>query len=107
LNERLADFCRFFLEICLDQVRFMSGQLSLEKVESRIEWYVERSQVSGNKLPKESARLLRALFMEGEVQRGRAATILNVPETTYRRIRDKLFQEGLIVSVGPKRPLHN
>lgn len=105
LNERLADFCRFFLEICLDQVQFMSRQLSLEKIESRIEWYVERSQGGENKLPRESARLLRALFMEGRIPRGRAASILNVPETTYRRIRDKMQAQGLIVSSGPRQPL--
>ena len=40
-NEGLIYFCRFFLEVCLDQVEYMGGLLRLEELVERIRRYVE------------------------------------------------------------------
>jgi len=106
LNERLADFCDFFLGVCLDQARFMTGQLRLEKIEQRIEWFVrERSQRSGNRLPLRASRLLRAVFMQGHVPRGQVPAILNTSETSSRRLVRQLTDEGLLTSESHRAPL--
>lgn len=106
LNERLADFCDFFLGVCLDQARFMTGQLRLEKIEQRIEWFVrERSQRSGNRLPLRASRLLRAVFMQGRVPRGQVPAILNTSETSSRRLVRQLTDEGLLTSESHRAPL--
>jgi Fic family protein len=104
LNERLADFCEFFLEVCFDQINFIKKQLRLEKIESRIEWFVsERS--TKNEMPQSSSRLLRALFMQGNVKRGEVPSILNTSETTSRRIVRKLTDLGLVTSTSHRAPL--
>ena len=106
INERLADFCEFFLGVCLDQIQFMTKQLRLEKVEQRIEWFVrERSQGGNAKLPHKASRLLRAVFMQGQVPRGQAPEILNTSETSSRRIVRQLLDEGLLTSDSHRAPL--
>jgi len=105
-SELLADFCHFFFEICLDQIGFMEKLLRLEEIEARIEWYVEkRTRGSKKDLHPDSSRLLRALFMRGEIERGEGPTILNASETTYRRIVKQLMEEGLVVSDSQRSPL--
>lgn len=107
-SELLADFCHFFFEICLDQIGFMEKLLRLEEIEARIEWYVEKRTRGSKKdlnLHPDSSRLLRALFMRGEIERGEGPTILNASETTYRRILKQLMEEGLVVSDSQRAPL--
>jgi len=105
-SELLAGFCEFFFEICLDQIHFMEKLLRLEEVESRIEWFVEKlSRGEHQELHPRASRLLRALFMHGNVERGEGPTILNTSKTTYRRILRSLFSMGLVESDGPKSPL--
>lgn len=106
LNERLADFCEFFLGVCLDQIDFMARQLCFKKMESRIEWYVSgRSERKKTKLNAKASRLLKAVFMQGKISRGRAPTIMNTSETTSRRIVRQLIVEGLITSPNHRAPL--
>lgn len=106
-SERLADFCAFFLNTCLEEIHFLQLQLRLEEIEQRIEWYVgHRAKAAPSKrLHKKSAWLLRALFMRGSVERGEGPTLLNVSETTYRRIVRQLLKDGLVASDSPKAPL--
>lgn len=105
-SELLADFCVFFFETCLDQIHFMEGLLRLEEIEARIEWYVEkRARGSKGDMHPKASRLLRALFMRGQIERGEGPNILNVSETSYRRILKQLLQEGLVVSDSQRAPL--
>ncbi|NDV28147.1 Fic family protein [Desulfovibrio sp. JC010] len=105
-SELLADFVEFMFEVCLDQIGFMSNLLSLETIERRIEWFVEVNSLKrGGKLHPDSARLLRAVFMQGKVKRGEAGTILNKATSTARKIVKELIDEGLLTSATPKSPL--
>ncbi len=98
-QEELSDFCNYFLEVCLDQIRFMTDLLGLERIESRIDWYVEtRSRDTENPLKPEAARLLRALFMRGELPRGEAPKVMNMSERSARRIVSQILKEGLAAS---------
>ena len=105
-DDLLADFCKFFFEICLDQIRFMEGLLRLDQIETRIDWYVEtRAKQDKNPLRVETAKLLRAVFMRGAIQRGMAAEILNMSERNARRIVSALIKDGLLQSQSHRASL--
>lgn len=105
-EDLLADFCAFFFSVCIDQIKFMEGLLGLSQIESRIDWYVEtRSKQANRPLRTESAKLLRAVFMQGAIARGRAAGILNMSERNARRIVSILLEEGLLQSENHRAPL--
>jgi Fic family protein len=103
----LGVFCRFFLDACLDQVRFMGSLLELEGLLARIDDYVRRraSGGLGVKLPAESSHLLREVVLRGEVARGEATRITGVSERTARRITSQLVKEKLLLSDTPKGPI--
>lgn len=100
----LTAFARFFLEVSLDQIRFMSSLLELDGLLSRIEDYVERRARGGlgPKLPREARHLLVEALLRGEVSRGEAARITGASERTARRILSRLVRERLLVSDTPK-----
>jgi Fic family protein len=100
----LAAFCRFFLETCLDQVRFMGGLLELDGLLARIAAYVERRAAGGMGVPlaREAGLLLRDALLRGTVARGEAARITGTSERTARRIVASLVAEKLLVSDTPK-----
>ncbi len=105
-DDLLADFCAFFFKICLDQIRFMEGLLRLDRVESRIDRYVEmRAKQDKNPLRLEAAKLLRAVFMRGAVPRGAAPEILNMSERNARRIVSALIKDGLLQSSSHRSPV--
>jgi len=103
-NEGLIRFCRFFLGTAIDQVEFMTELLDLDSMQERIVFVAERWGAEKH-AAKEIPRLLRDVFLRGEVQRGEAARILNKPERTARRILGSLLQEGLLVSKSPGEPV--
>ena len=105
-DDLLADFCEFFFEICLDQIRFMEGLLRLDQIETRIDWYVEtRAKHDKKPLRIEAAKLLRAVFMRGAVPRGMAVEILNMSERNARRIVSSLIKDGLLQSQSHRASL--
>lgn len=105
-GDLLADFCRFFFEICLDQIRFMESLLRLDQIETRIDWYVEtRAKNDKKPLRIEAAKLLRAAFMRGAIPRGMAVEILNMSERNARRIVSALIKDGLLQSQSHRAPL--
>jgi Fic family protein len=103
----LGAFCRFFLDVCIDQVRFMGSLLELDGWLARIDDYVRRraSGGLGAKLAPESSHLLRDVVLRGQVARGEAARITGVSDRSARRIVSQLGRERLLVSETPKGPL--
>lgn len=105
-DELLADFCRFFFSVCIDQIRFMERLLRLDRIESRIDGYVAmRAADPERPLRMEAAKLLRAVFMRGNIPRGRAGEILNMSPRNARRIVAGLIGEGLLASDSHRAPL--
>ncbi|MGE4298305.1 MAG: Fic family protein [Desulfovibrionaceae bacterium] len=105
-SELLADFCDFFLGICLDQIHFMDRLLRLEEIEQRIEWYVEtRSRGRQAALHPKASRLLRALFMRGAIDRSEGPAICNASDSGYRRIVRQLEAAGLVTATTQRAPL--
>jgi Fic family protein len=102
-----ADFCRFFFEICLDQISFMRDLLRLEEIDRRIEWLVRTTIMTrATDLAPEAERLLRAVFREGLVPRGRIPEIVGLAErTARRRVTAPLERLHLLTSETPKGPV--
>jgi Fic family protein len=106
-REALTRFAKFFLDVCLDQVRFMGSLLELDGLRARIEGYVERRSRRGlgAKLPLAARHLLVEALLRGEVARGEAARVTGTSDRTARRIVSLLVKERLLVSDTPKGPV--
>ena len=104
-SRMLAEFCDFFLETALDQVRYMTRMLALNRLEERI----RRSFVMGlmglTNLRDEAAHLLVEALLKGEFPRGEAARISGLAERTARSQLSALVKAGLLVSDSPKGPV--
>jgi Fic family protein len=101
----LTKFCAFFLETCVDQVRYMRSLLDPATLRERMRTWVHlRSTggIGGTPLPADAWRLLDAALSRGELRRGEAARILGTSERTARRVLATLTREGLLVSRTPK-----
>jgi len=68
-RKALVEFTQWFLEVALDQVKFMSGLFEIDALARCLKVYVERSET----LKPESGALLDAALMRGEIERGAAA----------------------------------
>jgi Fic family protein len=102
--EGLREFCRFFLEVCIDQVQFMRQLLQPAEIVRRIELYVD-DEVGARRLPKGSFEMLREVFYQGEVARGRAPEITGYEERRARETVSVLLEKGLLLSKGPRAPV--
>jgi len=100
----LIDFCAFFLECCLDQVRFMRDLLEPAELQRRIELYVQEEE-HAERLPKRSFIVLREALVSGEVERGRVYRLLETSDRTARRVVNPLIEKGLLVSASNRAPL--
>jgi Fic family protein len=111
-NEGLLAFCRFFLDICHDQVDYMEELLQLDGIINRIRGYVrlrvERmipspgGQHRGMK--PEAAKMIEAVLLRGQLTRGEVAEAAG-SHRTGRDILPQLVEEGILVSDMPKGPV--
>lgn len=106
LSGNVTYFAEFFLETCKDQIDFMSKQLDLKNVAEKIDIYVANRREVDPAFKPESARLLRAAFATGALERGQAYGLLgNLGERTAQRLVKEMLDEGLLESKGHKAPL--
>jgi hypothetical protein len=114
LSDRaLTEFCTFFLQVCLDQARYMDGQLALGGLVGRLQGYVhlrEKGNVLGPRgiaapLRPEVAAVPRAAAVEGEMPRGEVARLIGMSERTGRDVLRGLLEEGLLVSPSERGPV--
>ncbi len=103
-NKGLVTFCTFFLEMALDQIKFMSALLDFDGLQKRIIGYVDRQTVLGELQP-ESGYLLREVLLRGEVPRGEASRITGKAERTARRILKDLLEKRLLSAETEKGPV--
>jgi len=106
-----ADYCHYFMEVCLDQISFMDKLLGLQRIDARIDAYIAtRDKKKGALYPLDprAGKLLKALFLQGAVPRGEARAIMGMEKQTdrhARRIVSQLVAEGLIQSDSSRAPL--
>jgi Fic family protein len=103
-EETLAAFTRFFLETCLDQVKFMEGLVQPDHLRTRILlWAEEEARL--DKLPAKAGAVIEAVLYRGELPRGEVAGILGLTSRHARRIVSALLDRGVLSSKGPRDPL--
>ena len=103
-HEELVNFCRFFLETCIDQVGFMTKLLDVDQLLPRMEIHV-REEIAGKRLPKGTFLLLREAFYTGEFRRGKVTEITGYQERQARGILSKLLEKGYLTSATERGPV--
>jgi len=102
LSEKaLIQYTEWFLSICVDQVTFMTEIFDLNTLSQRLKKYIELSDT----LKPEANNLLQEVLMRGEIERGEAGRITNLPERSARRVLKSLIDEGLLKSDSPLKPV--
>lgn len=103
-EEALVAFTRFFLELCIDQVRFMEGLVQPDRLRTRVRIWAEEEIRLGH-LPLKSGSILEAVLYRGELPRGEIAAIVGTGERQARRIISALVDKGVLQSESARAPL--
>lgn len=103
-EEALAEFTRFFLATCLDQVTFMEGLMQPDSLRTRILLWTEE-EIRLHHLPPKSGAILEAVLYRGEMPRGDAAGIVGTGDRQARRVVSALIERGVVISVSSRAPL--
>jgi Fic family protein len=103
-EEALADFTRFFLMTCIDQVTFMEGLVQPDRLRARILMWAEEETRVGT-LPPRASAILEAVLYRGELPRGEAEMVVGTGERQARRIVSTLVDKGVLVSDNSRAPL--
>ena len=103
-EEALAEFTRFFLRVCIDQVTFMEGLVQPDRLRTRILLWAEEETRLGQ-LPAKAAAILEAVLYRGELQRSEAVAVVGTGERQARRIVSALLEKEILVSESPRASL--
>jgi len=104
-EETLTEFTRFFLETCLDQVKFMEELAQPEKLRPRIKLWVNEL-IETSELHERSGHVLDAILYRGELPRSEVVGLLGVSTRTASRVVAGLIDHGVVTSESSKTPLH-
>ena len=103
-EEALAAFTRFFLELCIDQVKFMEALVQPDRLRTRILMWIEEEIRLGH-LPPKSGNILEAVLYRGELPRGDTAAVVGTGDRQARRIVSALLDKGVLKSESARAPL--
>ena len=103
-EEALAEFTRFFLSTCIDQVEFMEGLVQPDRLRDRILIWTEE-EIRAGALPPKSGAVLEAVLYRGELPRGEVAHIIDTSERQARRVTSALLGGEVLVSESSRAPL--
>ncbi len=99
--QALNEFVLWFLNVSLDQIKFMSGLFDIDTLARRLRAYVEKH----DSLKPEAARLLEEALIRGEFERGEVRRIAGLPERSARRVLGSVIEAGLLASDTEKGPV--
>ncbi len=100
----LIEFCKFFLDRSVDQIRFMSGLLDLETMLRRIEIHIEE-EIRAKRLLRGSLAVLREAAIAGEVERSRIPSLTGYEERGARNVTAALVNRGMLAASSHRAPL--
>ena len=103
-EEALVSFTEFFLETCLDQVRFMDELVQPNRLRDRILLWAEE-EIRADALPSKAGRILEAILYRGELPRGQIPELLGASERHSRRVVATLIERDILVSETTRTPL--
>ncbi|WP_233465717.1 Fic family protein [Burkholderia ambifaria] len=100
----LIEFCKFFLDRSVDQIRFMSGLLDPATLITRIEIHLEE-EVRAKRLHRASFAVLREAVLCGEVERSKIPTLTGYEERGARNVTAALVDRGMLTAATHRAPL--
>jgi Fic family protein len=100
----LAEFTKFFLVTCIDQVKFMEELVQPDRLRDRILIWTEE-EIRADKLPAKSGQVLEAVLFRGELPRGDVAALLGSTDRHARRITSSLLEREVLTSDSNRAPL--
>lgn len=103
-EEALAAFTSFFLEQCIDQIKFMENLVQPDRLRTRILMWSQEEIRLGN-LPPKATSVLEAVLYRGELPRGDLAKIVGTGERQARRVVSALMDKEALTSATPRAPL--
>jgi Fic family protein len=104
-EEALAEFTRFFLTVCIDQVRFMENLVQPDRLRARVLVWANEEIALGT-LPSQAGRILEAILHRGELPRSEVDAITGTGDRQGRRILSALLDRGVLSSESSRAPLH-
>lgn len=104
-EEALAEFAKFFITTCIDQINFMDELIQPNTLRSRILNWAE-DEIRTNTMPPKSDKVLEAVLYRGELPRGDVSALLNVGDRSARRVTSALLQSGVLNSTSTRAPLN-
>jgi Fic family protein len=111
-QEELVGFASWFLEVCVDQARFIGSLLALSDLRSRIDdllrwlsahpWSVnsERSVVK-----PDAVEAVHYVAIAGPIERARFMAMTGLPERTARRVLSSLLHFGVLTTPSSRAPV--
>lgn len=103
-EEALAEFSRFFLTVCIDQVVFMEALMQPKELQARISIWV-KEEIALGRLPPNSGAVLDAVLYRGELPRGDVAEVVGTGDRQARRVVSSLLEKGILSSESNRAPL--
>lgn len=103
-EEALAEFSRFFLETCLDQVVFMEELVQPDRLRNRILLWVEE-EVRVGTLPARAGQVLEAVLFRGGLPRADVPALLGHGDRQARRVVSALLERGVLQAESTRAPL--
>ncbi len=100
----LIEFCKFFLDRSVDQIRFMSSLLEPATLLTRMEIHVEE-EVRSKRLSRGSFAVLREAVMNGEVERSKIPVLTGYEERSARNVTAGLVDRGMLLAATHRAPL--
>lgn len=100
----LIEFCKFFLDRAVDQIRFMSSLLEPATLLTRIEIHVEE-EIRTKRLQRGSFAVLREAVMSGEIERSKIPSLTGYEERGARNVTAALVDRGMLTAVTHRAPL--
>jgi Fic family protein len=111
-QEELVAFAGWFLDVCLDQARFMGRLLGLAELRSRIEdllrflevhpWSVGRER---SVIKPSAVEALHYVAIAGPIERSRFMAMTGLQLRTARRVLASLLDFGVLSSPSPRAPV--
>lgn len=100
----LQAFSTFFVDTCLDQVKFMTEMFDLDNLSKRVEYFFGVLSTSTS-IKKESHLLIMEALRKGEFARGEASRITGFGERMSRDMLGELLKLGFLASDSVKGPV--
>jgi hypothetical protein len=102
----LAEWINFFLDICADQVGFMTRMLELDGMKRRMEALITFRAMQDKDIRPEAILPLHHVFAAGPVTRREFIQMTGLGDRTARSLMSRLLRTGLLESgsnAGPVR----